>query len=54
LTGDAFLLDNRYVGSTSNGLTYRVEPFKGEPMATTVTLSKGERSPLLEIASDRL
>jgi PhoH-like ATPase len=31
-----------------------VEKFKGEPMAGHVTLSKGERSPLAELASNVL
>ncbi|MGB0588348.1 MAG: PhoH family protein [Myxococcota bacterium] len=54
LTGDPFQIDNPYVDSASNGLTYLVERFKGESIAATVTLSKGERSPLAEIASNRL
>ena len=54
LTGDPFQIDNPYVDSASNGLTYLVERFKGESIAATVTLSKGERSPLAEIASNLL
>ena len=54
LTGDPFQIDNPYVDSASNGLTYLVERFKGESIAATVTLSKGERSELAEVASDLL
>jgi PhoH-like ATPase len=54
MTGDPFQIDNPYVDSASNGLTYLVERFKGESIAATVTLTKGERSPLAEIASNRL
>ena len=54
MTGDPFQIDNPYVDSASNGLTYLVERFKGESIAATVTLSKGERSTLAEVASDLL
>ena len=54
LTGDPYQIDNPYVDATSNGLTTVVEKFKGEPMAGHVTLSKGERSPLAELASNVL
>src|SRR5450432_4378565 len=54
LTGDPYQIDNPYVHATSNGLTTVVEKFKGEPMAGHVTLSKGERSPLAELASNVL
>jgi PhoH-like ATPase len=54
LTGDPYQIDNPYVDATSNGLTTVVEKFKGEPMAGHVTLSRGERSPLAELASNVL
>jgi PhoH-like ATPase len=54
LTGDPYQIDNPYVDATSNGLTTVVEKFKGEPVAGHVTLSKGERSPLAELASNLL
>jgi PhoH-like ATPase len=54
LTGDPYQIDNPYVDATSNGLTTIVEKFKGEPIAGHVTLSKGERSPLAELASNLL
>jgi PhoH-like ATPase len=54
LTGDPYQIDNPYVDATSNGLTTVVEKFKGEPVAGHVTLSKGERSALAELASNVL
>ena len=54
LTGDPYQIDNPYVDSVSNGLTYLVERFKGQRAAATVTLRKGERSQLAEIASNLL
>jgi PhoH-like ATPase len=54
LTGDPYQIDNPYVDATSNGLTTVVEKFKGELVAGHVTLSKGERSPLAELASNLL
>jgi PhoH-like ATPase len=54
LTGDAYQIDNPYVDSSNNGLTYVVERFKGQAMAGHVTLYKGERSPLAEIAAELL
>jgi PhoH-like ATPase len=54
LTGDPYQIDNPYVDATSNGLTTVVEKFKGEAVAGHVTLSKGERSQLAELASNVL
>jgi PhoH-like ATPase len=54
LTGDPYQIDNPYVDSSSNGLAYVVEKFKGEEIAGHVTLSKGERSPLAELAANLL
>jgi PhoH-like ATPase len=54
LTGDPYQIDNPYVDATSNGLTTVVEKFKGENVAGHVTLSKGERSALAELASNVL
>jgi PhoH-like ATPase len=53
-TGDPEQIDNPYVDSVSNGLTYLVERFKGEPIAASVTLVKGERSDLAELAANLL
>jgi len=54
LTGDPYQIDHPYVDSVSNGLSYLVEHFKGLPIAATVTLRKGERSELAELASNVL
>jgi PhoH-like ATPase len=52
LTGDPYQIDSPYLDSTSNGLTHVVERFRGQKMAAHVTLQKGERSPLAELASE--
>jgi PhoH-like ATPase len=54
LTGDPMQIDNPYVDASSNGLTYVVERFKGSPAAGHVTLRKGERSELAELAATLL
>jgi PhoH-like ATPase len=54
LTGDPQQIDNPYVDSASNGLSYSVERLKGHEIAGHSTLSKGERSPLAELAANLL
>ncbi|RAL20977.1 phosphate starvation-inducible protein PhoH [Lujinxingia litoralis] len=54
LTGDPYQIDNPYVDSESNGLSYLVNRFKGQSLASTVTLFKGERSDLAEMAANLL
>ena len=54
LTGDCDQIDNPYLDSVSNGLTYVVEKFKDQVIAGHITLIKGERSELAEIASNIL
>jgi PhoH-like ATPase len=54
LTGDAYQIDNPYVDSANNGLTYVVERFKEQAMAGHITLEKGERSALAELAANLL
>lgn len=54
LTGDTSQIDNPYVDSASSGLTYSVERFKGQDIASHVTLKKGERSALAELAANIL
>ncbi|MDO3379642.1 PhoH family protein [Geoalkalibacter halelectricus] len=54
LTGDPYQIDNPYVDSSSNGLSYLVEKFKGQELSGHVILSKGERSPLAEMAANLL
>jgi PhoH-like ATPase len=53
-TGDPYQIDNPYVDADSNGLTWLVERFKGQRLAGHVTLLKGERSPLAELAANLL
>ncbi|MFM7312858.1 MAG: PhoH family protein, partial [Cyanobium sp.] len=47
-------IDNPYVDAESNGLTWLVERFKGQHLAGHVTLSRGERSELAELAANLL
>ncbi len=54
LTGDPYQIDNPYIDSSSNGLTFVVERFKEEPIAGHITLVKGERSDLAELAATLL
>lgn len=54
LTGDIYQIDNPYVDSVNSGLTHSVERFKGQQIAAHVTLTKGERSPLAELAANIL
>ncbi len=54
LTGDPYQIDNPYVDSNSNGLSYLVEHFKEQAVAGHVTLKKGERSALAELAAKLL
>lgn len=54
LTGDCYQIDNPYVDSSNSGLSYSVEKFKGEQIVAHVTLSKGERSKLAELAANKL
>jgi PhoH-like ATPase len=54
LTGDPYQIDNPYVDAESNGLTWLVERFKGQPLAGHVSLSRGERSELAELAANLL
>ncbi len=54
LTGDIEQIDNPYLDSSSNGLSYTVEKMKGLGMVGHVTLAKSERSELASIAASRL
>jgi PhoH-like ATPase len=52
LTGDPYQIDSPYLDATSNGLTHIVERFRDHKIAAHVTLQKGERSALAELASE--
>jgi PhoH-like ATPase len=54
MTGDPNQIDHPYVDALSNGLTYTIERFKRASLAGHVTLTKGERSPLAELAAKLL
>jgi PhoH-like ATPase len=54
LTGDPYQIDNPYVDQTNNGLIHVVNRFKHERLAGHITMSKGERSPLAELAANLL
>jgi PhoH-like ATPase len=49
LTGDATQIDNPYLDSSSNGLSYLVERLKGKTLVGHVTLAKSERSDLASL-----
>ena len=54
LTGDPCQIDNPYLDSSSNGLTYTVERLKELPIHGHITLRKSERSTLAAAAADYL
>ena len=54
VTGDPYQIDNPYIDSSSNGLTYLVERLKGQDITAHLTLTTGERSPLSELAATLL
>ncbi len=54
LLGDPAQIDNPYVDSRSNGLVYAQNRMKGHALSAHVTLTKGERSKLAELAADLL
>jgi PhoH-like ATPase len=53
-TGDIFQIDHPYLDSSSNGMSYLIEKMKGQPLYAHITLEKGERSKLAELASNLL
>ena len=54
LTGDPFQIDNPYVDSSTNGLSFVAERLRGEDLAAHVMLRKGERSELANLAASKL
>lgn len=54
LMGDPEQIDHPYLDAVSNGLTYVVERFKQEGLSGHITLTKGERSKLAQLAADLL
>ncbi len=54
LTGDPYQIDHPHLDASDNGLVHAVNRFTDQGIAGHVTLSKGERSPLAEIAANIL
>jgi PhoH-like ATPase len=54
LTGDPWQIDNPYLDSSSNGLSYAAERMKGLDLVGHVMLEKSERSDLASLAAQRL
>ncbi|RMF08730.1 MAG: PhoH family protein [Candidatus Neomarinimicrobiota bacterium] len=54
LTGDIYQIDQPYLDSLSNGLSYLINRMKGQDIYGHITLVKGERSYLAELASNLL
>jgi PhoH-like ATPase len=53
-TGDVHQIDTPYLDGQSNGLSYLIEKVKGQPLYAHITLEKGERSELANLANDLL
>ncbi len=52
--GDINQIDTPYLDSRSNGLSYLIARFRGSPIHAHITLEKGERSLLANLASELL
>ena len=53
-TGDVFQIDTPYLDEQSNGLSYMIDKLKGNNLFASVTLEKGERSELANVANELL
>ncbi len=53
-TGDIYQIDTPYLDSQSNGLSYLIDRIKNHPIYAHITLEKGERSELANLANDLL
>ena len=53
-TGDIHQIDQPYLDGLSNGLSHLINRMVGQPIYAHVTLEKGERSPLADLASELL
>ncbi len=53
-TGDIHQIDAPYLDAESNGLTYLIEHVKTHPLYAHITLQKGERSELANLANNLL
>ena len=53
-TGDVFQIDTPYLDEQSNGLSYLIDRLKGNDLFAHITLEKGERSELANLANELL
>ncbi|MBE7441012.1 MAG: hypothetical protein KFKLKKLM_00357 [Flavobacteriales bacterium] len=53
-TGDVHQIDSPYLDEQSNGLSYLIDRLKGHELFAHITLEKGERSELANLANDLL
>lgn len=53
-TGDIYQIDTPYLDAQSNGLSYLIDKVKGQPLYAHITLQKGERSELANLANELL
>src|SRR4051812_6030949 len=53
-TGDIYQIDTPYLDAQSNGLSYLIDKVKGQDLYAHITLQKGERSELANLANDLL
>ncbi|HAA11205.1 MAG TPA: ribonuclease [Cytophagales bacterium] len=53
-TGDIYQIDTPYLDSQSNGLSYLIDRVQNNPLYAHITLEKGERSELANLANDLL
>lgn len=53
-TGDVNQIDSPYLDEQSNGLSYLIDRLKGHELFAHITLEKGERSELANLANDML
>ena len=53
-TGDIHQIDTPYLDEHSNGLSYLIDRVKGNKIYAHMTLEKGERSDLANLANDLL
>jgi PhoH-like ATPase len=53
-TGDIFQIDTPYLDTQSNGLSYLIDKIKNNRLYAHITLEKGERSELANLANELL
>lgn len=53
-TGDIYQIDTPYLDALSNGMSYMIDRLKGQSLYAHITLQKGERSELANLANEYL